>query len=63
MFFFIKFVFAGSYHPNDLQRIENDDRWLDNFLNFHDYNVKDAFAQCVDTLAWRKRVGVNGMYN
>lgn len=51
--------FLGNFHPDDLQRIHNN-LWLDNFLFFHDYNVKAAFTQCWSTLEWRKKVNVNG---
>jgi hypothetical protein len=43
-----------------MKRIMEDDRWLDNFLFFHDYNIKNAFVQCWETLVWRKKIGVNG---
>jgi hypothetical protein len=51
--------FEGSFHPEDLKRIHSD-VWLENFLIFHDYNVKEAFIQCWETLEWRKNYDVNG---
>ncbi|KAG5676878.1 hypothetical protein PVAND_006683 [Polypedilum vanderplanki] len=47
-----------GFHPSDIERI-NKDYWLTNFLEYHDYNVKDALKQCWDTLEWRKKIGIN----
>lgn len=53
-------LFSDGIHPDDMERIKLD-KWLNNFLFNHDYNVKEALKQCWDTLEWRKKFGVNGM--
>ncbi|KAL7049544.1 hypothetical protein ACKWTF_003748 [Chironomus riparius] len=49
---------VDGFHPKDLLRI-NQDFWVTNFLVANDYNMKESFKQCWDTLEWRKKFGVN----
>lgn len=43
-----------------MERLKNDDKWVADFLENHEYNVKSAFKQFIDTLEWRRDYGVNG---
>lgn len=43
-----------------MERLKSDDKWVADFLENHEYNVKNAFKQFVDTLEWRRDFGVNG---
>lgn len=52
--------FSDDFHPRDVERLKNDDKWVADFLENHEYNVKSAFKQFIDTLEWRRDYGVNG---
>lgn len=54
---------CSVFHPKDLHRFQTDDRWVSDFIENNEYNMKNAFKQCCETLEWRKSFEVNGEEN
>lgn len=51
---------AGKYDARDLDRVREEDTWLQHFLMHQKYKVADAVKMMDTTLVWRKEFGVNG---
>lgn len=49
----------NEFDPIDLHRFKTDDRWVEDFIINNDGNIKHACKQCIETLEWRKKFGVN----
>lgn len=51
---------SDKYHQADLNRIRIEDRWLSDFLEHNNMNVKDALKHLMETCEWRQKFGTNG---
>lgn len=59
----MKQFLSDKFHPKDFYRFKNDDRWIMDFIENNEYNMKNAVKQCCETLEWRNSFGVNGKEN
>ncbi|KAG4071043.1 hypothetical protein HA402_001480 [Bradysia odoriphaga] len=50
---------AGGFHPNDIDRVEKVDIWLQRFLEQNDLDMKASLKQLWETCEWRQTFGTN----
>uniref|UniRef100_A0A1B0D6P0 Uncharacterized protein n=1 Tax=Phlebotomus papatasi TaxID=29031 RepID=A0A1B0D6P0_PHLPP len=50
-----------GFHPADIDRINNREKWLRLFIEYNDLDLKKALTQLWDTCAWRKSFGTNDL--
>uniref|UniRef100_A0A1B0CKR3 Putative phosphatidylinositol transfer protein pdr16 n=1 Tax=Lutzomyia longipalpis TaxID=7200 RepID=A0A1B0CKR3_LUTLO len=51
----------GGFHPADIERIQNREKWLRLFIEYNDLDLKKALTQLWDTCEWRKNFGTNDL--
>jgi len=49
------------FHPIDLDRIRNEQLWLQRFLEMHDLDMEASFKQLWETCVWRQSYGTNDL--
>ncbi|XP_041564431.1 motile sperm domain-containing protein 2 isoform X1 [Drosophila elegans] len=52
---------AVPFHPVDLDRIRNENLWLQRFLEMYDLDMDTAFNNLWQTCAWRQSYGANDL--
>ncbi|XP_034483790.1 motile sperm domain-containing protein 2 isoform X2 [Drosophila innubila] len=52
---------AEPFHPIDLDRIRNEQLWLQRFLEMHDLDMESSFKQLWETCVWRQSYGTNDL--
>lgn len=52
--------FAIEIHPKDLNRVKNDDFWLERFLKHSKADQTKALNMLWGSVNWRKEFGTNG---
>ncbi|XP_030371885.1 motile sperm domain-containing protein 2-like [Scaptodrosophila lebanonensis] len=50
---------AAPFHPVDMDRIRNDNLWLQRFLEMYDLEMETALTKLWDTCIWRQEYGAN----
>ncbi|KAH8302183.1 hypothetical protein KR044_003782 [Drosophila immigrans] len=54
---------TAPFHPVDLDRIRNEDLWLQRFLEMHDLDMDTSFNKLWETCVWRQSYGANDLHH
>lgn len=55
------FFFIAPFHPTDMERIEESDKWLARFLRTYELDVEQSFQKLWETCIWRQTYGANDL--